>query len=187
MVADCSTQVGRLGGDGCSECSDYRGGCLRWLRWLRWLPRSRLQLSWVVTPYQGLSYPTNSTFALLQESPQSFQGQGSGCPMSYDGGRLRVLYEMGLPKDGSNVLWVETCLGTNGRSTRATNLRLCLCCNPHHHHQLIPNKTFQKCTLGFCGKLHDPPPLYLWVSFFFSSSLSLRLYDAMQRQLLLIT
>ena len=69
--------------------------------------------------------------------------------MSYDGGRLRVLYEMGLPKDGSNVLWAQTCLGTNGRSTRATNLRLCLCCNPHHHHQLIPNKLFKSVLLDF--------------------------------------
>ena len=36
------------------ECTDYWGGCLRWLRWL---PRSRLRLSRMVTPYQGLSFP----------------------------------------------------------------------------------------------------------------------------------
>ena len=36
------------------ECADYWGGCLRWLRWL---PRSRLRLSRMVTPYQGLSFP----------------------------------------------------------------------------------------------------------------------------------
>ena len=65
----CTAGRGRLGGDDCSECSDYRGGCLRWNTMVTMVTEEPITApSWLVTPYQGLSYPTNSTFALLQEA-----------------------------------------------------------------------------------------------------------------------
>ena len=70
----CTAGRGRLGGDDCSECSDYRGGCLRWNTMVTMVTEEPITApSWLVTPYQGLSYPTNSTFALLQDALQGFQ------------------------------------------------------------------------------------------------------------------